>query len=326
VATPPIPPRGIFEWFWRGKSLKQARAALHEEPPLQQARLRRARAALELADRAYDPIDPLRAGSSLALSVSLYREAAYWALLAQDESYAGRTLAELFEQLPVELLEHAAGGAMALREVRQALVERSFVETAELPLEALPRDALLAREFAHALVARRLEAGQRVGRLQLQRGARTFGLLLLATATIWGTVAGVQRLTLQPDLAAGKPWRASSTLDTCRPQEHLCAGAKTDMFFSTVEEKNPWFELDLGRRTRFSVVEVTNRSDCCPDRAVPLVVEVGNDRQKWHEVARRTETFATWKASFAPQEARYVRLRVPRRTHLHLEKVVVRAH
>ena len=36
-----------------------------------------------------------------------------------------------------------------------------------------------------------------------------------------------QRLTLKPDLAAGKPWRASSSLDTCRPQEHYCASART---------------------------------------------------------------------------------------------------
>jgi hypothetical protein len=318
-------PRGILEWFWRGKSLRVARAYRAQMPLVEQVRLKHALVALELADRAYDPVDPLRAGTSLGLSISLYREAVYFALLAQSESFEGPDLATLFRELPQDLLEFAAGGTEELRAVKVALVERGFVQTAELPREALPGDAKVAREFAHALVRKKLLPEARVGSLLLQRAARSIGLTVLTVALIVGGILTYQRLTLKPDLAAGKPWRASSSLDTCKPQEHYCASARTDIFFCTVEEPNPWVEIDLGKPTDFSRLDVVNRSDCCGERAAPLAAEVSLDQKTWREVARRTDSFSEWSPKFAPQKARYVRLRALRRTILHLEKVAVRA-
>jgi hypothetical protein len=328
VAPAPAPaakPRGFFEWFWRGKALRQVRSFRKTLPTLERTRLQHALRAVELADRALDPVDPLRSGSSLPLAISLYREAAYWALLAQDSAISSPTLADLFEQLPQALLEGAAGSPDKLTDVKLALVTRTFVETADLAAEQLPRDAGLARDFVHALIARKLEPETQVGRLLLQRTVRTFGTLALLAAAITGLVIGIQRATLAPDLAAGKPWRASSIFEACKPQEHYCASAHSDIFFHTLEEQDPWVEIDLRAPTSFAVVDVTNRSDCCPERAIPLVVEVSNDQQQWHEVARRVDPFSQWHAKFKPQKARYVRLRALRRTLLHLEKVAVRA-
>ena len=324
AATSPAP-RGFFEWFWRGKSLRIARAHRTQLPFVEQTRLKHALAALEMADRAYDPVDPLRAGSSLGLSISLYREAVYFALLAQSEDFNGHDLAAVFASVPAELLEFAAGGHEELRAVKLALAERNFVDTAALPMETLPHDAKISREFAHALVRKKLLPEARVGSLLLQRAARTFGLTLLIVALVVAAVAEYQRLTLKPDLAAGKPWRASSSLDTCKPQEHYCASAHTDIFFCTTDEQNPWVEIDLGKPTAFSSLEITNRSDCCGERATPLAAEVSLDQKKWHEVARRHDSFSTWSPKFKQQNARYVRLRALRRTILHLEKVAVRA-
>ena len=56
---------------------------------------------------------------------------------------------------------------------------------------------------------------------------------------------------------------------------------------------------------------------------VPLIVELSNDRSTWQAVAQRESPFAIWEPSFAPSKARYVRLRVPRVTFLHLEQVKV---
>src|SRR6478735_11558891 len=81
---PPAPPaKGLGEWLTRRQALRDARAFRSQLPADERLALERALRANELADRAYDPVDPLRSGSSLALSISLYREAAYWALLAQ---------------------------------------------------------------------------------------------------------------------------------------------------------------------------------------------------------------------------------------------------
>ncbi|HYP91382.1 MAG TPA: discoidin domain-containing protein, partial [Polyangiaceae bacterium] len=225
---------------------------------------------------------------------------------------------------PRELLEFAAAGPEGLPVTRRALVERSFVDTAALPAELLPADAELSRSFAAALLQRKLEPEKRVGQLLLQRAARCLGLLGLLLAVALTSSAIVGRLRHGPDLAAGKPWKASSSPDICHPAEHRCAGAHTDMFFTTSEEVDPWVEIDLGRPTAFNQIEVKNRSDCCPDRAAPLVVEVSNDAKSWREIAKRQDTFTLWQAGFATQTARYVRLRVPRRTVFHLDKVSIR--
>lgn len=314
--------RGFIEWFWRGRSLRKARQFRSELPAAEQLSLARALRAAELGDRAFDPVEPLRSGSSLALSVSLYREAAYWALLAHGAPWGN--LAAAFAGAPPALLELAAGGSDGLAEVRGALVERSFVETAELPEQLLPRDAQVAQAFVHGLLRLKLQPEARVGRLLVQRGVRTYGGALFLLLLAVGGFLLVQRSTLAPDLAAGKPWRASSGTEVCRPAEHRCAGVKSDMFFTTNEEKEPWVEIDLGKTMPFNRVDVVNRDDCCPDRAVPLVIEVSRDGKQFREVMRRNDTFSRWTAKFAPQKARYVRLRVLRRSILHLNQVAVR--
>jgi hypothetical protein len=54
-----------------------------------------------------------------------------------------------------------------------------------------------------------------------------------------------------------------------------------------------------------------------------MVVEVSDDQQHWHQVAKRDQTFTTWLASFKPAHARYVRLRLKSRNTLHLQHVRV---
>jgi hypothetical protein len=96
------------------------------------------------------------------------------------------------------------------------------------------------------------------------------------------------------------------------------------LFFCTKEESNPWFQYDLGTTTPFSSMTVVNRLDGgLQNRATPLIVEVSDDGKSFREVIRRTEDFDTWKPKFAKQTARYVRLRVPKKTFLHLEAVRV---
>jgi hypothetical protein len=64
-------------------------------------------------------------------------------------------------------------------------------------------------------------------------------------------------------------------------------------------------------------VRVLNRSDCCPDRAIPFVVEIATAPGKYKEVGRRTRTFISHRFDFPRQEARWVRMRALRKTWLH---------
>jgi hypothetical protein len=125
------------------------------------------------------------------------------------------------------------------------------------------------------------------------------------------------------DLAAGRPWRASSAYPGFVPEDKACDGNSTRIFFHTAEESSPWVEIDLGSQKTVSSVEIANRADCCGDRAVPLVVEVGPTPEHFTEVTRRAEPFRVFSTSFEPRQARYVRVRSLKRTFLHLDRVSV---
>jgi hypothetical protein len=317
-------PRWSFiEWLWRSR-------ALRETPPLASPGAvrdyaRRAEIAAELADRAFDPIDPLRSGSPTPLALSLYREAAYWALLAQAPAEPQPDLAHAFASVPAEVLVEAAGSHDELAYLRRALQEKSFVQSAGDDDATLKREARSAQTFVRRLVERAMAPERRVQQLTTQRWVRTAALVFTVIAVVVTGAVAIERMTRAPDLALGKSWRTSSKYLDCAPSQHSCGGADTAILFHTLEERDPWFEIDLGSPRRFSVALVENRKDCCMDRAIPLVIETSDDRVQWRERARRTQAFDSWRVRFAPVTARYVRARVLRRSMLHLESMVIRA-
>jgi len=322
TSSPPkpsaAPKRSLWQWLWRSAELAQARQGVLDVPAPQRARLKRAETALELAERAVEAVDPLRSGPSLPLALSLYREAAYWALSAQSADPAPADLAAAWARVESDTLTFAAGSD-GLEPVRTALLTKSFRETADDTPEQQKVDARAADAFVKALIQLQLGPERRVGRALVQRWVRS----LLALAILLGLVLSglllVSSLSAGPDLAAGKPWKPSSTNDG------VPKAPRGEYFFHTQDEDNPWLEIDLRRPTEFSVVEVVNRRECCPDRAIPMAVEVSTDRKRWKEVSRRTDSFSVWKARFAPTKARYVRVRVLRHSILHLAAVAVRA-
>ena len=178
-------------------------------------------------------------------------------------------------------------------------------------------------ELAAALVARAHGPGDTIARYERQRAARVLLSLVIAIAIGCVATFGVQKLLQRPNVADGKPWRASSSWAECDTETQKCGSVSTRVFFHTQEDATPWLEIDLRAPTAFSSLTIKNRSDCCDDRAVPLVVEVSNDQQNWTEVARKKAVFSVWRPKFATQHARYVRVRVARKSWLHLEKVAV---
>lgn len=124
------------------------------------------------------------------------------------------------------------------------------------------------------------------------------------------------------DLARGRAWQASSTYGSegCKSPAQQC---RSEFFFSTKEQNEPWLQIDLGGERTFSEVRIFNRSDCCGERAVPLILEVRGGDAPFREIARQTEAFDTWVATFPALSARYIRLRVARRSYLHLKRVLV---
>jgi len=301
----------LREWTFRSTELEAARA---QNPVSKGARGRAARQArllVEVARRVAEPVDVLPAGSRPPVIMQLCREAVYWALLAlgpEPEAPSRDLMALWAERRPETLLSEMEPDTVEA-------VRRSLVDAAPDSLDASDDDAKKARAFAEALVAVLDAPGRQVRRLLARRWAAISGLALLLV--VLGLVVRWQFI-IGPNLAAGRPLQTSSRWAGCSADVNC-----VPLMFCTDNDPGPWVEFDLDRPRRVHRVDVTNRPDCCTDRAIPLVVETSVDHATWKEVARRDADFTTWTAEFPRTPARYVRLRVPRPSLLHLQDVEI---
>jgi hypothetical protein len=129
-------------------------------------------------------------------------------------------------------------------------------------------------------------------------------------------------LSLSKNLAGGHAWKVSSSYGGM-PAAGTIGKTTETTFFHTNFELSPSITIDLGAQQRFSQVRVQNRLDCCKSRAIPLLIEASADQRSWRTLAERTVPFERLSASFAPTSARFVRLRVARKSYLHLTEIGV---
>jgi hypothetical protein len=254
----------------------------------------RARLLFVCADRLRNPSEKLpRSGAPVA--AELYSQSADAArqalarLRGTDEAQQRHTLLEDVWSLDPDQQDKRAAQLRADAKV--------MLDELELPLRA--RDSLVA-----------------------QRALR-IGAILAAVGGLVGSIGVYTGWAEQSrDLAREKPWRTSSTYNNmgCASPQQQCSESP-DFFFHTREESNPWLEIDLGQPTQFTGMRVINRRDCCFERAVPLIIEVSDTQEGFREISRRETSFNSWLATFAPTKARYVRVRAPSRTSLHLAQV-----
>jgi hypothetical protein len=305
--------RKFWEWIFRGAALRAARAAAVDASAVRGRADRQARLLLEVARRVAEPVERLPPGARPAVLMSLYRDATYYALVAgrTDEGQWPSDLGALWVSHPPEALLRAAPDQANLDAIKRSLVG----VTPSSALDATRADAARARAFVEALVAEQDGPRRKVGRVLLQRWSR----LVLSVVSVLALVYGVQQLTLGPNLAAKKPFRSSSTWSGCT----VDPGCQAQLFH-TEHENNPWIEFDLLAPTTIQRIEVTNRTDCCAERAIPIVAEVSMDRTNWMQVGRRDSEFASWTVDFTPRTARYVKLRLVGVRTFHLKNVKIR--
>lgn len=337
----PLPRRpGVFrrtrEWFWRGRTLAGAKADGRITSQRAQECLRNGWVCVELAERAFKAVPRLISGTGDGPARELAREAVVWALLAERtlrvgeaEAFSGAggqapSLSALWAAAPEQLLASAAGGEAAARTVQASLAVDGFVEFAALSVEEQARQARDLAVFARSLLAQVEAPRVRLDRIYLQRIVRTGGLffaLVVVAVVALTTRSWSER---QRDLARGRPYHTSSAYPAvgCKSPDQDCPESPF-FFFHTLEDDRPWVEIDLGSKKKFSAVRLVNREDCCAERAVPLAIEVSNDRKTWREVARRDDTFNNWYKEFPPVSARYVRAISLHKTLFHLRRFSV---
>jgi len=322
AATPPPVKRGllrrIVDWYTCGPQREKARAsasATARELEL----LARAKAAFATGNLLAEPADPARRDLSPAHAAALYAEALVWALRSFQATESPKSEDLLLDESPVA--RELGLSADHVAEIGRLLATPKLVfELADRPRKERDEAAKLLKRAALVAIDVRERPLRAPDGFALVAFARVALTALLLVAAVGGAI--VLRPE-KPNLAAGKPWTASSSLFDCHPELAECGGVKTRIFFHTREEQDPWVRYDLGTKTAFSSMRIENRQDGEGDRAVPLVVEVGDDGAHFREIARRSTDFSSWKPSFPTVTARYVRLRVPRRSMLHLEEVAV---
>ncbi|MGC4092461.1 MAG: discoidin domain-containing protein [Polyangiaceae bacterium] len=315
----------LIEWVWGAAAMKALRATGPASTPSGMHQHRQANLALELARSALEPLQPLEYGPAHAVACNLYRQAIYWTLLARAGSHsdAAGGFDAVWAAADQATLREAAGNADKLVEIEKAVKGKTFIEYGALEPAVSAELSRSLRHFAETLVDKLDAPQEEVERIWMRRLARVSVVLVAAVVALVAVVTLLEAREKSRDVAAGKPWSISSRYPAgCTSPEQHCADSP-GFFFHTNEEQDPWIVLDLQQSTQISGVRVTNRSDCCSERAIPLVVEVSEDQNHWNEVVRRTTDFGTWKGSFAPVKARYVKLHTPRHTLLHLQEVRV---
>jgi hypothetical protein len=265
-----------------------------------------------VARRAFAAAEDARAGEPEGLTrgvvpVELYRGALHAALLARSPR------GESLPSASALWAGHADGFALVAPDPAELETTRlAFVREGSL-VGSEQEEAFLLEGRLRVLAVAVLEELRAPRRRYLGLLARRWGgiaacaglLLVLASSLAWSLVS-------KPNLLAGKSARTSS------------AGSAFDarhIRFQTAEEVHPYIEFDLGRPTRLSGLTVQNRTDCCWDRAIPLVAEVSDDGRTFREIARQARDFRRWEPSFDAVRARYLRLTVPRKTILHLKRI-----
>ncbi len=243
--------------------------------------------------------------------LTLQGETAYWALRARapKEARAGEGgLRGLVDRLGEPALDSYVGVSCA-KDLRAALL----LSTDQLlALNAADLPTVVERAAAAARIT--LKSSEDPGVATRALRFRRIGMAIAICAAFAGVVIHSKN---PRELAHGKRWHASSGYEG--PASGL-VWPVDGVFFHTNLEPEPWVVVDIGRHEIQKIV-VTNRKDCCQERAVPMVVEVDDAHGGWRAIGRKDTVFDKWSLVFPPVITDRIRIRVAHPTYLHLADV-----
>lgn len=151
---------------------------------------------------------------------------------------------------------------------------------------------------------------------------RGHGRLLAAISALTGLLA-ILLPRLSPAPAWGAyTWQASSTVSGY-PLSGKLAPLKDGLLFHTAKQRGPSLVIDMKAPRKVREIVIKNRQDCCAERGLPLIVEVGDRLDSFVLVGRQADVFSEWDVTFPERTARYVRLRSTATTYLHLGEISI---
>lgn len=238
---------------------------------------------------------------------------------ADDESLAAREL--VLPELPADPARPRATPTDDAR-VREALAARDPLYFDRLPPEDAER-ARWALERAATMLRRRVEARS----LQNVRGTRWGRVAAVLLVLAWIAAAVLRATVLPQNIARGKLVRPSSYKQNPPDGHELVDGdIGTSFGVHTNTEDGPTVTIDLLGSYWLQTIKVYNRVDGWYDDCLPLVVEISGDGKTYAELARRETHFGAsppWTIDAGGRGARFVRLRVDRRSYIALSEVEI---
>jgi hypothetical protein len=208
-----------------------------------------------------------------------------------------------------------------------ARVRAAFLVRDRFYFDRLPDDELERTRWALdrtcGVARRRVELRSVVHLRGLQWG-RIAAVLLV---TVYAVFAYVHARYAPVNVALGKPVHPSSR-KAGEPDGHdlVDGDIGTGHAMATNTEDNPSVVIDLQAEYPIDEVRVHNRVDGWFDECLPLVVELSTDGVHYDEAGRREEHFDAdppWVVGTRGRVARFVRVRVMRRSYLALSEVEV---
>jgi hypothetical protein len=206
--------------------------------------------------------------------------------------------------------------------VRAALATRDTLYFDRLS----PEDAARTRsalERAGSMLRHRVEARSLAG----IRGTRWGRFAALVVIVGYLAVAAVGAALRVPNVALHKPVIPSSVWYTPTGGQDIVDGqVGTSFGIHTQMEESPNVVIDLQDTFRIEQVKVHNRVDGWFDDCLPLVVELSIDGKSFEPIGRRDDHFDAdppWVVEGHRQPARYVKVRVARKSYLALSEVEV---
>jgi hypothetical protein len=160
--------------------------------------------------------------------------------------------------------------------------------------------------------------------LRAQRWGRLAAVMLVLLYAGW---LGVRHRVMPVNIALGKPVRVSS-YKVKPPDGHELVDGRPGFTFAveTNVEDSPSVVVDLLGEHAIERVVIHNRADGWWDDCLPLVVELSRDDKTYTELARRETYFGfntPWVIEASGRMARFVRIRVARRSYLALGRVEI---
>lgn len=146
------------------------------------------------------------------------------------------------------------------------------------------------------------------------------------------TVNSTKDASTLKNLALNRPAQQSSTSEWSKPNDSQGAvdGVKNGSFgFHTNQEKNPWWQVDLGEVKQLTEIRIFNRLDYNPERARTIQVLLSNDGVNWTRVFANDGSIfggADGKRLNVPltgKFARFVRLQLYETNYFHLDEVEI---